>query len=400
MGVNSLPPPEKVTIGEQHDFMEMPWANNTIYNRKLFKKFEPVKFEPLFSLQTPDYNYVNYFPVLYYSYDKGLSAGMALYNTSVYFKKWQYLLMPMINFSKGTLMSGSAKLTRYWFTYASRNVHYVFSGLSFNSFRLPFHHNENYLKINWNAGIKLKNKYRFNKAYWKLTDNNIWLTGLEEYLKSGINKPVYVNIFEAKYKSFHTLFPRELNMAIENAGDYSKVYLTFYQRVNYDRSKHYVAFKLYAGKFLFNKTPDVFTDFKLNGNDPGSDYLYASTYMNRNATDNFLYIAGYPQYFRSSDMIAGASLIVSSPLKLVAGYFSGAYIPVHDYFENSVTKMTRYEAGILINILNGVADVRIPLVYSDNLLGGYQTDVLVSFNINLHKLNPFDLYEETVTVRF
>jgi len=26
--------------------------------------------------------------------------------------------------------------------------------------------------------------------------------------------------------------------------------------------------------------------------------------------------------------------------------------------------------------------------------------VLVSFNINLHKLNPFDLYEETVTVRF
>ncbi len=395
-----LPPPEKVSICEQSDFMEMPWANNTIYNRKLFKRFEPLKFEPLLSLQTPDYNYVNYFPVVYYSYDKGFSAGVALYNTSVYFKKWQYLLMPMFNFSKGTMMSGTAKLTRYWITYASRSINYVFSGVSFNSFRLPFHADENYLKINWNAGVKLKNKYKFNKAYWKVTDNNILLTSLEEYQKSGTNKLMYVNILEAKYKSYHTLFPRELNIAVENSADYSKIYLAFYQRVNYDRRKHYVAFKLYGGKFLFNNTPDVFTDFKLNGNNPATDYLYSSTYMNINSTDNFLYIAGYPQYFRSSDMIAGGSIIVSSPLKFVAGYFSGAYLPVHDYLENKVTEMTRYEAGILINILNGVADVRIPLVYSDNPFGGYKTDIFVSFNVNLNKLNPFDLYEETVTVRF
>jgi hypothetical protein len=392
-----LPPPQKLELCTAADFMEMPWTNNTIYNRKFFKKLEPVKFEPIFSAQSPEFNYINYFPVAYYSLDKGFSAGIAFYNTSMYFKKWQYLLVPMFNLSKGTLMSGTAKLTRYWFTYTSKKINYIFTGISLNSFRMPFNKYENYIKTDLNTGIKIKNKYKFDKTYWKIIDHNFLLTDLTSNYHNKLN---YINLLEIKYKRLHTLYPASLILSVENSANYSKAYITYSQKFKYDIKKHYVGLKLFAGKFIFNKSPNALTDFKLNGLSPYNDYLFSSTYMNMNSTPNFIDFVSYPGYFRSSDFLTGITISASTPIKPIALYFSGAYMNLHDYYADNTFTTTAYETGIEINILDDILQIRIPLAYSTHLFNGYKFDYLVSVNLNLNKLNPFEMYEETVTVRF
>ncbi len=372
-------------------FAEMPWANNNYYPHKLFKRKAPLKIEPLFSVQDPDHRYLNYFPLLFYGTDKGMLAGIALYNSSLFFKKWQFLLIPFTNLSKGTFMSGYGKLDRYFFTRKIKNITYLRLRLTASSFRMPYSHNFNFQKYNVQIAVKIKNKYRFAKQYVMIKNNNIYTTDLLSYLLDTI-KMSYYNITSTEYTNFNPLTPIYAKIDIENGKNYSKIYGSADLYWRYDKHKHYIALHLFGGTFLYNKTNNPLLNFRLNGITPFTDYTYSQWFISKNSRTQHGSIFAYPSPFQSPHNIVSSTVEASSPLRLISAYFSISKLPEYDNIF--------YEAGINFNIWKDAIHLTIPLITSDNIHQTLTKNIYLSVFFDINKLDPFRNYEEAMTVRF
>ena len=375
-------------------FSELATNNNSYYPHKLFKRANPLKPEFLLSIPDNEHSFVNYFlPVPYYSYDKGLSIGAAFYNTSVIFKKWQFLVMPFVNLSKGTLMSGYGRLTKYWFTYNSRTLNYFFTGISGSSFRMPFNSSTNYVKGNFYAGLKLKNKYKFNRQYWMITDNNILATDLfSYYTTNNTDKYSYYNILHAYHRSFKTLAPSIDNIYLETGNNYSKLYASGYHKQIISRRKHYISLSYFAGMFLFNNTNNALLNFRTNGTFAFTDYTYSNIFPATGSVSNPLIFASKNPY-QSNKWMLGGTFEISLPVSFISAYFTAVKMP--EYY-------TLAETGFNINIAGNFLRIEVPMYSNatpENLIYG-KAKFRVVLSLDASQLDLFRTYEEMVTVAF
>ena len=72
--------------------------NNFIKTKGLFKKVKPLSFNFLTKFEDPTKTQISYLPLIGANYYNGFMAGAAIYNYSLYQKRFEYLLAPMFAF--------------------------------------------------------------------------------------------------------------------------------------------------------------------------------------------------------------------------------------------------------------------------------------------------------------
>ena len=400
---------EKLKIDATYDMPELDKKNNTINTKGLCKKSEPLRLQFIASLENSDKKQLLYTPIFGWNEYNHWMLGLALYNSRIPQRKFDYTLAPMYSFSTGSV-TGYADMFFNCFPKGKlfQSVRYGISGKSY-----AINGSNPFYKITPELKFEFKNKdYRsFNSNYLTLRSVNV----VEEY--STVNQFNQFNEIGYSFSHAHTLNPFWLDVNVQygmlkedegngytnDKGDFLKAWLVANQRIEYNSKGKEISIRFFAGKYFTNTTNNGRYNWRMDGfsgsTDVGhlTDYAYDYTFLGRSETDGVLsqqFVEGQGGFKTrtfvgsTNDWLVALNIKADLPFPLPIGIFA-------DFGYNNYSTFV-YDAGIHVWLSKGVFDVYIPLNYSQNIKDVPGFDDLsfgerIRFTVNLHKINPFNI---------
>jgi hypothetical protein len=425
-------PYDRIAFDAPRHALELYRQNNHIRTSGLLKKVEPLEVKFLGRVENDRRTSLYWIPALARNnYDKTM-IGLALYNTTIPARRFEYALAPMFAFGSGSLV-GLGRLRYRVFPGGSavREIVLDLGAKSFHFFRNEeFDYRLRYGRLTPSAELHLGNP---GNAYTHRLRWRSILLGLEEarfdngdftgkdWKETVIHELSYAGESGRAPNPFSFRFAIEQQSYDDVFGDpqsYLKASLEWSNRFAY-REKKYIGLRFFAGGFLHNTRREgggVFPGAFNLVSQGYNDYRYDDYYFGRedrrgrwsqqvSIRDGGMKVAVDPAFNlgRSNNFIASFNLWADLPLP--------KFIPIKPYFdigyfdnamptgqEDTFRDQLLWSGGLMLNFFNGIAGVYFPLVNSANIRdrfaerGNYFNRI--AFHIDLNRLDPWRLVDE------
>ncbi len=403
----------KYRIDAELNIPEIKRKNNTLQTKGLLKTTEPFRLQWLGSLENPDKTQLFFTPIAGWNMnDKGM-LGVAFYNNTLPFKKFEYVLAPLYGFSSENI-NGYASIQYH----ISPNT--VFQDVAIGANTASF----SYLRFNTNQNtdgrevleyykfspfvefmFKKKRARQFSQPYAKIEH----ITIFEEkanYTRNSQNintysvdlENYYVNRLSIGINNSHPINPFEASVVFLQSADFVKMDLTADYHFAYTKEKTGLDIRIFLGRFLYNNYANSNFNYSLSGN---SDYTYDQVFVARNTPNHFLnqQVAITDGGFKNlTTTRSGDSWLSSINVKSnlfsrtisIYGDFGLVGFTDYDFNNNEIDGVTdaTYNFGIALNIIPNYFEVYFP-VYMSSDLNQLSYGEKIRFTLNINQLNPF-----------
>jgi hypothetical protein len=397
-----------------------------------------ISISPFLSIDNSRKSELYYSPLVTWNYADGFSLGTALYNSTFPTKKIQYLIAPQYGLSSQGLI-GNAWLAYNAYSSGNflRKAQIKISGKRYSNFYNQLNdYRTQYIRLVPQVSFHFR-KAPNSQKYSKLTMRSIYINEeFADFVGAGDFEIAHRNHFihQLRYDffDFNVLNRKEYYFMAEQQSydnpfgereDYLKLSGAVKYRLLY-RSGHAIQFRLFASGFLKNtqRESSSFSSQLTRGSialmhQGFNDYAYEDYYLNRqqgagpftnqisNVYGGFKDALG-PQYTigQSNDFAAALHVSADLPMNLPSIFKLKPYIDVGYYRTKSTLSEalrgeTLVSGGLMLSYLDGGLEIYIPIFSSSAISNIY--DELgenifqrISFSIDLHRLNPWDLVDD------
>ncbi len=237
-----------------------------------------LKFTFFKDTENPYYNQVFYVPVLNFNIYDGWTPGLRLYNKTFLERPFTYDFSPSYSFREKAFVGfGRIKYRKYLSKHGLYVADYSISGSTSH-----FNINSRYSTITpsvsfgWRPADLISNKrqflsFRYLNIFRNIDENSIDINNV-------LQNPDY-SVFNVRYRDVdnNILNYNSWSLDFQQANDFTKFSAEFEYRKLFDNNRQF-NLRLYAGKFLRNKTESDFFSFAL---DRPTDYLFDHNYLGR-----------------------------------------------------------------------------------------------------------------------
>ena len=237
----------------------------------------------------------------------------------------------------------------------------------------------------------------------------------------------YINQLKIVWSNYRSLYPYELSIQIDQGKGFVRTGLTGNYYFNYGTEKGGIHARFFAGKFFYTVPKTYITQYEtdryhlnLTGANGNEDYTYSDYFIARNKFEGWQsqQIMQRDGFFKMrTDLLSNK--VGKTDDWLIAFNFEGKVpdkinplkilpfsFPLHFFVDfgtysdvwkdnSSSTERFLYDAGIYIPLINGLAKIYVPLLYS-NVFSDYNKSVLgdnsflktISFSFNIGEIKP------------
>ena len=429
---------DKIVIDAEGITTDINRRNNTIKTTGSFKKVEPLQLKFITGVENPDRTTLYFTPTLGYNKYDGAMAGLALYNTTVPVKPFEFALLPSYGF-KSKQITGLGELA-YRFYPASDFAKGVQLKLGLKQFNRFYNETSDYFlkyrKIT--PSITLDLNTTPNKRFYHYLKFRALILSEESAIFTRDSVTMETNytgnatdtrpIFELSYVAQNSrgINPYKLRVALEQQSYDSFIGKQSYVKATLDYTTNYtykpgrnISFRFFLGGFLQNTIRDRGAGRSTQGalalySEGFNDYKYDELFFGRSESDGIFsqqislndggmkLPVGASQagnLGKSNNFIFALNIKGDLPKRLPFGLPVKPYFDL-GYYDNSgplgsddaFGDQLVYSGGLMLDFMNGTVGVYFPLLNSGNVnelleqKGGYSNRI--SFNINFNRLNP------------
>ena len=405
--------------------------NDHLRGKGIFRSIEPLHIRLLPAPEDDLHSTVFASPVVGGNTNDRLLAGLALYNTTLPERPFEWAIVPLYAFGSRSL-TGLANIQAHFYP-AGRLVHGIHMGINGRSFH--FRENEildyqqRYIRLMPFLRIELARPATstlFQTIQWRIIHQNPEIPDFSaEGSFMGLNyRPYLIQEWSFRREQRRTLHPNSLFVALERqktselpvGANYWKASAEWKGAHTYAPGRE-IRLRLFAGGFITNDRRNrgaIFPEaFNLSAQG-FNDYRFDDFYFGRTATQGLwsqqihireggMKLLTGPAFStgRSNNFILAANLIADLPIPIKPyfdiGYFDNA-MPTG--VNDRLTDQILWSGGLAIELGKGIAGIYFPLINSGNLdiplseRGGFFQRV--AFTIDMSKLNPYDLIQRAI----
>ncbi len=394
-------------IDHNLDMPEVSRQNNSIRMNGIFKKTEPVQFKFLGGVEIPEKTQLFYTPVIgWNNYNKWM-PGIAIYNSLVPSKPFEYILVPQYSFGSKSF-AGSGKVNYNWYPDASIfqdiQVGVSASRYSFNDEPLL-----NYERLMPYLLLNLKKKNERDPVNQKFTirsvninkENSFFDQATRTDKKSSKESLTVINDIAYQLQNKQIINPYKLTIDLQQGQSFVKASIEHNYKISYKGKNRGFDIRLFAGTFLYNGEAGIY-NFRMSGWRGSQDYLNDEIFLGRTENKGLLSQqmivrdGGFkvPAFIeQSSKWLAAINLKTSIPGRLPICFFVdlGTYSGA-GAINGFGTVM--YDAGFELSIISDVFNIYFPIFMSDEIkrelaINTKNFSQTIRFELNLSTLNPF-----------
>lgn len=349
---------DKIVINSGHFFPEKNFRDNYLYTKGFFSNMKKIKLKFIKDIPNPEYNEIYLNPRLTFNaYDKVL-VGLNFRNESLFNHKFAYSLTPYYSTGTGQL-TGSGSVT-----YSIMPPESFFRSLNLGVSGSYFHYDYDlsYRKFTASAAMNFAKNPRsaisrsvgvsFNHYEKDLTPEMVFENEYDRYNLWNVNYAFADNglIHEKFFGAY-----------VQGMQDFNKVAAEATYRYEYAANKK-IAFRLFAGYFLNNKTRNDIFDFGISR---VSNYSFSYGLLGQSATSGLLsqqFImadGGFKSLIDSTANQWITSLNVDSHIWKMFNIYADAGM----YKNRSADPKFIWDSGVKVRIIPDFLEVYLP-VYS------------------------------------
>ena len=411
-----------IKIDAEEDIPEINRRNNTIRTHGIFKKVEPIKLKFLMGFEDAKRTQLYWTPVVGWNEYNKWMPGIALYNTFIPEKNFEFFFAPMYSIGMKSLV-GTGKMEYKW--HPNQSIFQcVKLGVSSRSYSYlqdfessaddETFHDFKYIKLQPELSFELKKPYARSPVERKILLREISV--LKDILnynfqEKTFNKEALIyHVIELSYKmnNIRTLDPYSYQANVEGGSGYTKVTGQFNYSFSYNKKNTSADVRFFVGKFI-DYHPPVGLDPRLSLSSicGGQDYLFDNTYLGRSVSDGAM---ARQIYMRDGDFktvsYVGQTDNWLATVNTEVPLF-GAISFIHLFFDagayrytNAITnthKAVSYDGGFCVSLWKHVVAVYCPLFYSDDIKNTLQINKKDDFvsnirvELNIDFFNPVNL---------
>lgn len=397
-------------IDSENKIPEINQSNNFSRTSGILKKTEQIRLQLLASFEKRDRTQLFYTPVIGYNFNDGFMAGLALYNSILPAKKFEFALVPLYGF-KSKQLNGTGQLAYNWyptntFQRITLSSNYnQFTYFTFSSFNSLPQKDLKFQKIQGMIDFELKRK-SFRSSTKEFISFRSVLTNVDQVELSfdsfasgysGYSKSK--NLFnELTFRSINSrlINPYNFRITLQQEETFLKAETEFNFNFTYKKLKKAAELRVFVGSIVLqNNNYSTNYNFSFNGN---SDYLYDQVFLDRSkVSDTFLdqQLSNNDGGFKNittanpGKYMFAANAKVPFPIGVPLGLYGDVGISDYkDSFNNNAILF--YDAGLYVPLFKNVLEVYFPLVISSDL-NQLTYGQKISFVLNLKSINPLNL---------
>ncbi len=348
-----------VGLNYYNDYPEFQTYNN--YKRPGFHLLnKPLQIRPFQDFDNPLRTQVFVNPFFEYNYYDGIITGAQIFNESLLYNSFKYDITPSYGY-KSHALTGSISISNVLFF--DEDKHYSFHyGFGFKYFH--YDHDLVYRKYNPHIELKFRDSYlRKRKGsdiglqYMKIDKDPV---GAQQ------NETENYGIFNLRFKHYNVNVIKDFfyKADLQFSKLFGKASLMMRYRFLSDKNRQW-DFRIYAGKFLYNRTQTDYFSFAL---DRPTDYLFQYHYYGRSETSGIFHQqfvwaeGGFKSFF--DDQFANDYLI-SNNVNIGIWRWFNVYGDWAWLKRKEQPVVFYYDSGLRVNLVQDYFEFFFP-VYSKN----------------------------------
>lgn len=415
---------DRIRIDFEEDMPEINRKNNSYHTHGLLRKTEPFKLQLGGSYEDPTRTQLFWSPVVGLNHYDKFMIGAAIYNQTIFPKKFQFAVMPMYAFgSKDLVGHGEAffnimpkkafrliKIGAIGNSYHMLNVadmNLPGANEDFNARKLRF------IKVAPGISFEFKKKRLRNPTTHTLSFRAVWVreflvtTTIDPNTTTRTIAPYDRTFYEANYliNNANKKNPWNILTQFQTGDNMSKVQVTANYKLRYKRNRS-IDFRFFAGGFLSDAANNGMYRFRLSGWGPqgigNHDYLYDHVFAARNQLTGFFSrqmvntdgaFKIYSPLGQSSNWLTALNADIQLPFKPRIFSFVRLYADAGMYSVDGTGGETGFQYNAGLHVQLGIADVYLPLLYSADIKEYLDTNDIklletVRFTIRFDDLRP------------
>ncbi len=358
---------ERLVLNYDHKIPEFNQRDNWKSLKGFLSSNRKLKFTFFRDSENPYYNQVFYVPVLNFNIYDGWAPGLRLYNKTLLEKPFLYDFAPSYSFREKAFV-GYGRLT--FRQYLNKSGLYVIN-YGVRGSTSHFNINSRYstftpsLNFRWRPKDLLSNKRQslsfrhiniFRDIDPQLTD-----------LRNDLENPDY-SVFDTRYFNVknNLLNYKSWFVNFQYAGKFTKLVAEFEYRKLFDNNRQF-NLRLFAGKFLRNKTESDFFSFAL---DRPTDYLFDYGYLGRSEgsgiySQQIIIAEGGFKSFMDDQFRFSNDWMVTANTSINLWKWVELYGDIGVVKNKGVNGKFVYDSGVRLNLVTDFFELYFPL-YSNN----------------------------------
>lgn len=271
---------DKIVLNYKNEVPEFNLRNNWKSLKNVFPNNRPIKFNLMKDLEDPNYNQILYVPTIGYNYYDGITMGIRLHNKTILDKPFTFDVNPEYS-TKAKTLSG---LASFGVNQYNRDTNWYLTRYSVSGSYYHYAPDATYFKLNPMIQFRLRES--------DFRDNHRQLIQIRHVIVSKQKSEFVVDnsiqnysVFNVKYQSFRTEITKHFNLIgdLQLSSTFGKVIAEAEYRKLFENNRK-LTLRLYAGRFLFNRSNSDFFSFAL---DRPSDYLFDYGFYGRSESTGF-----------------------------------------------------------------------------------------------------------------
>ena len=407
-------------IDGEGDLPEIRRLNNTVRTSGLFKRVEPLKLQLIGSLESDKKTQIFYSPIVSWNEQNKWMLGLALFNSTVPQKRFDYLFTPMYSFHSKSI-TGYADIGWNILPQRSRifeSIRLSTGGATFSNLNTE-HATSTYYKLTPQLSIKFKKKKVSDKLEQFLTLRSVNLREQQTFYPFGQNGTVpeggiesidfnpRARFDEITYRLEHELpfSPYVLELGAQKGPDFTKGHIEIKYSHRISRSGDAIRLRLFGGYF-FEQSERAIYNWQLTGQNATTDYTFDQVFLDRTVASSVL-----AQHFvdnhggfktptlggSSGDWLIAANLKLEVPISLPLGLFADlGFSPIGVVSNGTITTETQtlFDAGFYIPIIKNGFEIYFPLAFSKDIQDEFEFRDIdfaerIRFIFNINRFHPF-----------
>jgi len=403
---DSLKDYDYVVLNPEQYLYELPNTNNYSKRKGWFKKVEPLKISLFADIETPVKRHLYYFPIIAGNRHNNLMTGMLFYNAAVFKKRITFYCIPMLSLSKNPF-SGMGSVNYNFFQPQTTSLRLIRLKLSAQQFALWNNDRMSYQRYNGQILFLFDNKH-FNSTHQLLKIDNLYVSNWISMLYYNKNTYQYYNRVNFTQYSSNKISPYNISATLLTGNNFSRAEIKGDYKYVYDGQQHFIGFRFFAGKFLYNTTTDPTLNFRLSGIDGTNDITYDYLYLARNYFHSYSdFISqqftddqgrfSYYSPFQDNSWMASVQFRTTFP----APKFLHIYTCIASFRQstNIFNSPLVYEAGIEAELIPNILKIYFPITASNKLISVnnlYTNNYFqkIRFVFNITEINPLKIYDK------
>ncbi len=427
---------DKIVLDGEKITLDVDRKDNNIKTSGVFKTLEPLRLRFLAGIENPEKRTLYYTPyVSWNNYDKGM-LGLALYNSTIPERKFEFALAPAYSFVTNKV-NGVGNVKYHWYPKSGIPKVTFDIGMKRYNFNYNWRHDyyQEYKRIhpsitialpaqatsNFSHGIKLRSLL-IQEDEPKFNSDGTFITTVGA--ESAIHEISYFGRKNTALTptTFQVALEQQRYKAFEEDQNYLKLSLEATRSYVYKKGRKIQA-RIFAGGFLNNtrKNAGSVSNSTTRGTFPMTaqgfnDYKYDDFFLGRTDQDGIwsqqiaLNNGGFKNAFgsaysfgQSNNFIIALNLKSDLPMKLPRflplkpyfdiGYFDNAQPTGSD---DTFKDQLMWSGGLMLDYGNGAFGIYLPLVNSENITNIYKQRsgsfaARIAFSFDLHKMNPYTI---------